>query len=373
MDHRRAGRDKLVPEIHVDYCVMGSKTDVTTRWIVVANDYSSKCVMASVVPVKGSSNEFPAKKINAFIRELGLEAQDLVLRGDQEPALQDSLAEVGRRRVPAKTFCEVSPVGLPASNGVAERGVQTVEGQIRVLKGAFETRVGTPIASNTNILAWLVEVAGTVINRYEEVCDGKTPFERLRGKQSRLIGLDFVEKINFRRTAVGARMAKLDSLWSDGVFLEYRSISGEIVVGTESGVFKTRTVHRKAYEHRWNKENMDMVGGLPWKASLSEDSEEGIMLAVDIGMEMPEVEIPRAPKEDRRPVPRRLYIRAKDLERHGVTPNCKGCIATLRGEEEVPQSDTCRKRLTEEIGKSDEGARAKRARQRSSTSAQRGI
>ena len=180
----------------------------------------------------------------------------------------------------------------------------------------------------------------------------------------RLIGLEFGEKVNFRRTAVGARMAKLDSLWSDGVFLGYRSISGEIVVGTESGVFKTRTVQRKAYEHRWNKENMDMFGGVPWKVSPSEDSEEGIMPAVDIGMEMPEVEIPRAPVEDRRPVPRRLDIRAKDIDRHGVTPNCKGCIATLRGEGGVPHSDTCRKRLTDEIEKSDEGARAKRARQR---------
>ena len=194
--------------------------------------------------------------------------------------------------------------------------------------------------------------------------DGKTPFERLRGKQSRLIGLEFGEKVNFRRTAVGARMAKLDSLWSDGVLLGCRSISGEIVVGTESGVIKTRTVQRKAYEHRWNKENMDMVGGVPWKVSPSEDSEEGIMPAVDIGMEMPEVGIPRAPKEDRRPVPRRLYIRAKDIDRHGVTPNCKGCIATLRGEGGVPHSDTCRKRLTDEIEKSDEGARAKSARQR---------
>ena len=167
---------------------------------------------------------------------------------------------------------------------------------------------------------WLVEFAGTVVNRYEAGRDGKTPLERLRGKQSRLIGLEFGEKVNFRRTAVGARMAKLDSLWSDGVFLEYRSISGEIVVGTESGMFKTRTVQRKAYGHLWNKENMDMDGGVPWKVSPSKDSEEGIMPAVDMGMEMPEVEIPGAPKEDRRPVPRRLYIRAKDIDRHGVTP-----------------------------------------------------
>ena len=125
------------------------------------------------------------------------------------------------------------------------------------------------------------------------------------------------------------RMATLDSLWSDGVFWEYRSVSGEIVVGTESGVFKTQTVQRKAYEHRWHEQNMDMVGGVPWKASTSVDSEEGIMPAVDIGVEMPEVDIPRVPKEDKGPVPRRLYIRAKDIERHGATSNCKGCIATL--------------------------------------------
>ena len=66
---------------------MGSKMDVATKCIVVAKDYSSKSVMASVVPVKGASNEFPAKRINAFIREIGLEGQDFVLRSDQEPAL----------------------------------------------------------------------------------------------------------------------------------------------------------------------------------------------------------------------------------------------------------------------------------------------
>ena len=79
-------------------------------------------------------------------------------------------------------------------------------------------RLETEILSNHNILAWLVEFAGTVVNRYEVGRDGKTPYERLRGKQSKLIGLEFGEKVNFRRTAVGTRMAKFDSLWSDGVF-----------------------------------------------------------------------------------------------------------------------------------------------------------
>ena len=36
MDHRRAGRDKLTPEIHVDCCFMESRTDEAIKCIVVA-------------------------------------------------------------------------------------------------------------------------------------------------------------------------------------------------------------------------------------------------------------------------------------------------------------------------------------------------
>ena len=330
MDHKRASREKLVRELHLDYCFMGSKEDAATKCIVVAKDYDSKSVMASVVPVKGSSNEFPARRINAFVRELGLEGQDLVLRSDQEAALQDLLREVGKKRLPAKTFYEVSPVGSSASNGVAERGVQTVEGQIRVLKDALEHRLGAHVPSNHNILAWLVEFAATLINRYEVGRDGKTPYERLRGKASRLIGLEFGEKVNFRRIAVGARMAKLDSLWSDGVFLGYRTVSGEVVVGTADGVYKTRTVQRKPLEHRWGSANLDMVGGVPWRTSPAEKEDEEVMPAVDIGMELPEVEVPRAPAGEQLPTPSRVQIKVRDIERFGATVNCKGCIATLR-------------------------------------------
>ena len=107
LDHRRAGRPRLIPELHVDCCFMGSKGDATARWIVVAKDYEHKCVMASVVPVKGSSHELLAKRIGAFIRELGLEGQDIVLRSDQEPALQDLLTEVGKRRTPRGLSCGI--------------------------------------------------------------------------------------------------------------------------------------------------------------------------------------------------------------------------------------------------------------------------
>ena len=62
MDHRRAGKDKLIPEIHVDYCFMGSKIDVATKCIVVAKDYSSKSVMASV----GRFKRIPSEEDQGF-------------------------------------------------------------------------------------------------------------------------------------------------------------------------------------------------------------------------------------------------------------------------------------------------------------------
>ena len=90
--------------------------------------------------------------------------------------------------------------------GFAWRGreeYKLLKGKFGVVKDALEMRLETEIPSNHNILAWLV--AGTVVNRYEVGRDGKTPYERLRGKQSRLIGLEFGEKVNFRRTAVGCQ------------------------------------------------------------------------------------------------------------------------------------------------------------------------
>ena len=42
-------------------------------------------------------------------------------------------------------------------------------------------------------MAWMVEFAGVLVNRYEVGKDGRTPYERSRGKKSRLLGLEFGE------------------------------------------------------------------------------------------------------------------------------------------------------------------------------------
>ncbi len=107
-----------------------------------------------------------------------------------------------------------------------------MEGQIRVPKSPIEEKHKTGTPSDRGIISWMVELAGMLVNRYEVGRDGKTSYERFRGKKSKLLGLEFGEQLSFRRTRAPGKLAKLDSVWEDGVFLGYRANSGEIIVGT---------------------------------------------------------------------------------------------------------------------------------------------
>ena len=127
----------------------------------------------------------------------------------------------------------------------------------------------------------------------------------------------------------------MDSLWSHGGFLGYRAASGEVIYGTAASVFRTRALKRNALEHRCQK-NLLFVGGVLWRTSPEQDEAEDTMPVVDFEMRMPEVDL-RSPDLDvRELVPRRLYIRAKEITKFAATVDCKACVATMRGAGGVP-------------------------------------
>ena len=73
IDHRKQNRDPKIPEVHVDYCFLGSAANARPRCILVATQFGTKCLMASVVPLMGASHELPEKRMCAFLKELDLE------------------------------------------------------------------------------------------------------------------------------------------------------------------------------------------------------------------------------------------------------------------------------------------------------------
>ena len=105
------------------------------------------------------------------------------------------------------------PVRSSGSNGVIERVIKEVQGQLRAMKSALDTRVGVDIRGTSNILPWMVEYASVLINKYLVEKDGKTAYERLRGKKSKMLGFEFGESVHFRRIHLQCRLGKLDSLW----------------------------------------------------------------------------------------------------------------------------------------------------------------
>ena len=74
-------KERTMPEVHVDYCFMGTNEDDKEKLltILVAKERDSGMMMSTIVPKKGSTGEFAAKRLNAFIKEIGCEFHSVCL------------------------------------------------------------------------------------------------------------------------------------------------------------------------------------------------------------------------------------------------------------------------------------------------------
>ena len=138
---------------------------------------------------------------------------------------------------------EHSPVGDSKSNGFIEKGIQSIEGQVRTLKLALESKLGIKIPEDSCILTWLVEYAGVSLTIGEIGSDGKTAFQRLRGKKLGHELIEFGEKIPFM-PADALKQGKLQPRWISGIYLGMRRESTERLAGTSERVFKCRSVRK---------------------------------------------------------------------------------------------------------------------------------
>ena len=181
---------------------------------------------------------------------------------------------------------------------------------------ALQGRPGVEIPVEHPIICYAVDYAATLLNRFEVSSDGKTAYERSKGKKATTLGIEFGEAVLWRRKKVGGALAKMTSLWEDGVYLGVTVKSGEMIVGDGSGVWKTRSVNRKPLSERWGVDNIALVVHPPWRTSDQDPNMDGE--AIDVRKsDMPVVEKDKV--EEEAPIPRRLYLRRSDFEVHGFT------------------------------------------------------
>ena len=374
--HKQYREDGL-PELHVDYCFMSTKGKPLAT-ILVAKEKMSKMMLATVVPLKGASVEFPVKRCLAFLKEIGLEGSDIVLKSDQENSVKDVLNVLASRRLAlsklephrsesgiqsaspgvgvGRSIIEASPVASSGSNGFIERGIQSMEGQTRTIKLAFESNIGETIPSDHNVVPWIVEYAAVSINRGQVSSDGKTAYERLKAKPANLAGLEFGERLLWKeKIAAKNRRFKMDSDWKHGVFLGQRTLSGEYIVGTMEGIVRPRAIHRRPIEERW-KSNLEFVTGLPWRLRKEDDGDVEVFL--DENAPEPSLEplgSPLPPIMLEEPVVKQVrsfYVKKTDVDPSkngiGFTPGCPGCLAIInRSSHSVAHGEGCRLRVME--------------------------
>lgn len=390
-DHHRAG-DGLgaseTPVVSFDYAFIGDRSvkrvkddaaDVedeshqadddkeeadTMTTVLVGRDAKSRVCCAIPVPQKGIDvEEWSLREGLRFLDFLGYTS--LLLKSDQEVSLGALLSKMKTHRgEQTQTMTEHSPVGDSQSNGFIERTIQSVEGQIRTLRSATQSRLGRKLVPGSALFAWLIIHASTLINLYEVGKDGRVPYQRLRGRKLQADLLEFGECVHFQPLD-HSKLGKAELRWMNGVFLGIRLSSGEKLVGNEDGVFKVRSVRRKLESDRWDVSQLEGISSFPWKPYQGSEDDKILIRPP----------IPAAPKgvsdqevertHDGEPAPRPFSIQRRDLINFGYTPGCPGCYASANDRRYKPHTNACRQRLEKAMLENDLGNnRMKAARER---------
>ena len=141
-------------------------------------------MFAHVVPTKGVDVKgFAVASIVDDIRWLGYSR--VVLKSDNEPAVVKLLQEALRElRVMGLDQCleEHSPEYDPQANGSAEVGVRLMKGHFRTLKYCLEKQIGFRNPSRHPLVAWMARHACHVINWCSKGHDGRSAYERVKGR-----------------------------------------------------------------------------------------------------------------------------------------------------------------------------------------------
>ena len=114
------------------------------------------------------------------------------------------------------------------------------------MKDALEKRYGQEVDSRSPTLHWLVRHAASLITRYQVGSDGRTAYERWKGKQHKKELAEFGECVHFRHSTAAKKPTKLEAQWEDGIWLGIADKSDEVYVGTAEGVYKTLGNEEKA-------------------------------------------------------------------------------------------------------------------------------
>ena len=223
---------RQVPEIHLEYMFMGDEEERNTLTFWVAGERATRAVLSTVVP-KRSTGDWTCRRLMTWLREIGLEFVDIIVKSDNEPVLTtliESRSTLRAMKSGSRMIIETSPVGSSKGNGIVERATQSVQGIIKTMRSAIEEKCEVKIEVTHSVWLWIAEQAGFLLTRCEVGRGGKTAYERLKGNSAKVQGLSFAEGILRKKRRAGGPLGKLTCMWKDCVYLCIKATTGEVIV-----------------------------------------------------------------------------------------------------------------------------------------------
>ena len=336
-------QEKAIPCLHADYWFMRDDKAGESVPVIVVKDDETKAVGGHVVTIKGSV-DWVAEKICEDIERFG-HVGKIILKTDQENALKDLAGEVRRLRAAGgrETLAEESKVYDSQSNGVAERAVQAVEGIVRTHKLALENKLNRRIPSRHPIMTWLVEHAVDMMNKFQVGSDGRTPYERIRGKKYQGEVVEFGRRVFHMHPGKHAGGAMVER-WGKGIFLGKLWNSDESIVHAEDGkIVKVRSIKLMVESESWSNEAIEKMNVARWKAQFAK---------VESRLEERDEEEVAEEVCPREVLPRDFSIRKDHLEKYGYSEDCGRCNVIRRGgqpKHQTRHSKQCRERIRQRL------------------------
>ena len=344
----RAEQEGSVPEVACDYAFFRNRRgDKVYLPVLVSKVRKQKGFNAHAVPSKGTGGGWIVQQFLRDLRKWGLRS-DVILKSDGEAAIKDLLNRVGDLRG-QPTQLETSPATDSRANGLAERAVQSVQKQVRTLKLALERNLECRVEVTHPCFPWLIEHAADVLNKFlVNPADGRTAWERLKGRRYSGLMFEFGTKILYR-VPQKPQGGAMEPRWLPGVWLGKRFESDEHIIALEDGrVVRSGTV--RAYPGvDFDQVLLDGIVGKPWDPK-GTGVEQG-----NLHQEQPRAGDLRRPPPAPEPDPvapqrRRLAITKRFLDRAGYTPGCLKCRHMQTGDNSRPtlgHSEACRDRVEE--------------------------
>lgn len=208
---------------------------------------------------------------------------------------------------PIEVVLEEGKTGDKQATGSVEVSVRETKRQCRAMKSYLEEKFGLQIPERHAILTWLARHGNFLMSRYRVGQDGRTSYERLKGRKWRRPMVTFGERVWFRRLQSYSKgRTALDHRLDSGFYVGTHGRNGDILAMTSEGVIKGGSLKRMPVDVRWDKREFLKLKGTPWK--LRPKGPEDVDAPIHI--ELPEASGPLSPNPVERDFAhRQLYVR----------------------------------------------------------------